>query len=268
MARCADVPWQPLTVHDLREADANAFDAHVAYARAPRSCGACARPLAGVAAGSDPRAGWRGAPSVDFTLIDYASLQLLLAEWRRRYDDPQWQPAPLDATFRASSMKPMPARAPIMRVTRRGGSRASTICPRGPICRWCPRVPTRGRASRTAMRGSIARNGCAGQLREPFRAERGKRRAGRVRRSRRPLEPVARVLPEPDGAEPSARASAHRRGARRFHRIEPACCRRNKGAISSSVRARSARACSTTSTIAFTGVDVMRTRAAAARMRR
>ncbi|MDE9390420.1 hypothetical protein NB836_034705, partial [Pseudomonas aeruginosa] len=38
--------------------------------------------------------------SVDFTLVDYASLQLLLGEWRRRYLDPQWTAEPLEATFR------------------------------------------------------------------------------------------------------------------------------------------------------------------------
>lgn len=37
---------------------------------------------------------------MDFTLVDYASLQLLLGEWRRRYLDPQWTAEPLEATFR------------------------------------------------------------------------------------------------------------------------------------------------------------------------
>ncbi|MGS0894514.1 amino acid adenylation domain-containing protein [Burkholderia stagnalis] len=97
-----DVPWQPLVAHDLRDAGAVAFDAHVARVR--ERLDHAVHPLdrwpvlqPEVSLGPD------GAVlhlSVDFTLIDYASLQLLLAEWRRRYDDPQWRPAPLDATFR------------------------------------------------------------------------------------------------------------------------------------------------------------------------
>ena len=97
-----DVPWQPLTVHDLREADANAFDAHVKRMRERLDHAVHALDRWPVLQ-PEVTLGPDGAVlhlSVDFTLIDYASLQLLLAEWRRRYDDPQWQPAPLDATFR------------------------------------------------------------------------------------------------------------------------------------------------------------------------
>ncbi|WP_431227452.1 amino acid adenylation domain-containing protein [Burkholderia contaminans] len=97
-----DVPWQPLTVHDLREADANAFDEHVKRMRERLDHAVHALDRWPVL---QPEVSLGPADavlhlSVDFTLIDYASLQLLLAEWRRRYDDPQWQPAPLDATFR------------------------------------------------------------------------------------------------------------------------------------------------------------------------
>ena len=97
-----DVPWQPLTVHDLREADANAFDAHLNRVRERLDHAVHALDRWPVLQ-PEVSLGQEAAVlhlSVDFTLIDYASLQLLLAEWRRRYDDPQWQPAPLDATFR------------------------------------------------------------------------------------------------------------------------------------------------------------------------
>lgn len=97
-----DVPWQRLTVHDLREAGANAFDAHVSRVRERLDHAVHALDRWPVLQ-PEVSLGPDGAVlhlSVDFTLIDYASLQLLLAEWRRRYDDPQWRPAPLDATFR------------------------------------------------------------------------------------------------------------------------------------------------------------------------
>ncbi|UEP37269.1 amino acid adenylation domain-containing protein [Burkholderia ambifaria] len=97
-----DVSWQPLIVHDLHEADANAFGAHLnrVRERLDHAVHALDRwPVLQpeVSLGPD-RAVLH--LSVDFTLIDYASLQLLLAEWRRRYDDPQWRPEPLDVTFR------------------------------------------------------------------------------------------------------------------------------------------------------------------------
>ncbi|MDN7851746.1 non-ribosomal peptide synthetase [Burkholderia seminalis] len=97
-----DVPWQRLTVHDLRDGDAHAFDAHVQRVRERLDHAVHALDRWPVLQ-PEVSLGPDGALlhlSVDFTLIDYASLQLLLAEWRRRYDDPQWQPAPLDATFR------------------------------------------------------------------------------------------------------------------------------------------------------------------------
>jgi len=97
-----DVPWQRLTVHDLRDVDANAFDAHVNHVRERLDHAVHALDRWPVLQ-PEVSLGPDGAVlhlSVDFTLIDYASLQLLLAEWRRRYDDAQWQPAPLDATFR------------------------------------------------------------------------------------------------------------------------------------------------------------------------
>lgn len=97
-----DVPWQPLTVHDLRDADAAAFDAHVGRVRERLDHAVHALDRWPVLQ-PEVSLGPDGAVlhlSVDFTLIDYASLQLLLAEWRHRYDDPQWRPEPLDATFR------------------------------------------------------------------------------------------------------------------------------------------------------------------------
>ncbi|VBB14763.1 non-ribosomal peptide synthetase [Burkholderia stabilis] len=97
-----DVPWQPLAVHDLRDADATAFDAHISRVRERLDHAVHALDHWPVLQ-PEVSLGPDGAVlhlSVDFTLIDYASLQLLLAEWRRRYDDPQWRPALLDATFR------------------------------------------------------------------------------------------------------------------------------------------------------------------------
>ncbi|AIP67027.1 peptide synthetase [Burkholderia thailandensis] len=97
-----DVPWQTLAAHDLRDADAAAFDAHVSRVRERLDHAVHALDRWPVLQ-PEVSLGPDGAVlhlSVDFTLIDYASLQLLLAEWRRRYDDPQWRPAPLDVTFR------------------------------------------------------------------------------------------------------------------------------------------------------------------------
>ncbi|MXN77938.1 amino acid adenylation domain-containing protein [Burkholderia sp. 4701] len=97
-----DVPWQSLAAHDLRDAGAAAFDAHLVRVRARLDHAVHAldrwpvlQPE--ISVGPDHAVLHL---SVDFTLIDYASLQLLLAEWRRRYDDPHWKPAPLDVTFR------------------------------------------------------------------------------------------------------------------------------------------------------------------------
>ncbi|WP_152989457.1 amino acid adenylation domain-containing protein, partial [Burkholderia pseudomallei] len=97
-----DVPWQTLAVHDLRDANAAAFDAHVRRVRERLDHAVHALDRWPVLQ-PEVSIGPDGAVlhlSVDFTLIDYASLQLLLAEWRRRHDDPQWKPAPLDVTFR------------------------------------------------------------------------------------------------------------------------------------------------------------------------
>ncbi|HHK3068679.1 TPA: condensation domain-containing protein, partial [Pseudomonas aeruginosa] len=97
-----EVPWQRLTVHACAGLDEAAFQAHLERVR-ERLDHACAaldqwpvlRPELSI--GRDDCVLHC---SVDFTLVDYASLQLLLGEWRRRYLDPQWTAEPLEATFR------------------------------------------------------------------------------------------------------------------------------------------------------------------------
>ncbi|MFP8981712.1 condensation domain-containing protein, partial [Pseudomonas aeruginosa] len=97
-----EVPWQRLTVHACAGLDEAAFQAHLERVR-ERLDHACAaldqwpvlRPELSI--GQDACVLHC---SVDFTLVDYASLQLLLGEWRRRYLDPQWTAEPLEATFR------------------------------------------------------------------------------------------------------------------------------------------------------------------------
>ena len=97
-----EVPWQSLTVHDGATLDDDAFAAHLAQVRerldhrcAPLDQWPVLRPELSIG-----RQGCVLHMSVDFTLIDYASLQLLLDEWRRRYREPQETALPLDATFR------------------------------------------------------------------------------------------------------------------------------------------------------------------------
>ncbi|MED5090695.1 pyochelin non-ribosomal peptide synthetase PchF, partial [Pseudomonas aeruginosa] len=97
-----EVPWQRLTVHACAGLDEAAFQAHLERVR-ERLDHACAaldqwpvlRPELSIG-----RDACVLHCSVDFTLVDYASLQLLLGEWRRRYLDPQWTAEPLEATFR------------------------------------------------------------------------------------------------------------------------------------------------------------------------
>lgn len=98
----SEVPWQALQVHDRRNAGQSAFDTHLEEVRdrldhespvldqwpvlrPELTCGpeVCVLHM-----------------SVDFTIVDYASLQLLLREWWERYHDPDRSPAPLEATFR------------------------------------------------------------------------------------------------------------------------------------------------------------------------
>ena len=96
------MPWQRLTVHACAGLDEAAFQAHLERVR-ERLDHACAaldqwpvlRPELSIG-----RDACVLHCSVDFTLVDYASLQLLLGEWRRRYLDPQWTAEPLEATFR------------------------------------------------------------------------------------------------------------------------------------------------------------------------
>lgn len=96
-----DVPWQSLVVHDGTTLDPDAFGAHLAQVR-ERLDHRCAPLDQWPVLCPELSIGRQGCVlhmSVDFTLIDYASLQLLLDEWRRRYRDPQVTPPP-EATFR------------------------------------------------------------------------------------------------------------------------------------------------------------------------
>ncbi|WP_413205729.1 amino acid adenylation domain-containing protein [Rhodospirillum sp. A1_3_36] len=98
----AEVPWQGLTVHDLRNAGQAAFDTHLKEVRGRLDHETPALdhwPVLRPEVSRGPEECILHM-SVDFTIIDYASLQLLLQEWQRRYADPDWAPEPLDATFR------------------------------------------------------------------------------------------------------------------------------------------------------------------------
>ncbi|MGE8356621.1 MAG: condensation domain-containing protein, partial [Microvirgula sp.] len=97
-----EVPWQSLTVHDGATLDDDAFAAHLAQVR-ERLDHRCAPLDQWPVLCPELSIGRQGCVlhmSVDFTLIDYASLQLLLDEWRRRYREPQETALLLDATFR------------------------------------------------------------------------------------------------------------------------------------------------------------------------
>lgn len=152
-----EVPWQRLTVHACAGLDEAAFQAHLERVR-ERLDHACAaldqwpvlRPELSIG-----RDACVLHCSVDFTLVDYASLQLLLGEWRRRYLDPQWTAEPLEATFRdyvgveqrRHSRQPGSA-------TATGGWRVSTRYRGVPTCRCgCSRTPG-PRASGTSTRAS------------------------------------------------------------------------------------------------------------------
>ncbi|QVM98995.1 amino acid adenylation domain-containing protein [Pseudomonas sp. SORT22] len=98
----AQVPWQCLPLHDLRQASAQAFDAHLQQVRErlDHACHALDQwpvLLPELSLGAD-RAVLHC--SVDFTLIDYASLQLLLVELSQRYLEPNRHWPVLEATFR------------------------------------------------------------------------------------------------------------------------------------------------------------------------
>ncbi|MGV8209079.1 hypothetical protein, partial [Pseudomonas aeruginosa] len=98
----SQVPWQLLTLHASSGLDEAAFHAQLERVR-ERLHHACAAPDQWPVLRPELSIGQDACVlhcSVDFTLVDYASLQLLLGEWRRRYLDPQWTAEPLEATFR------------------------------------------------------------------------------------------------------------------------------------------------------------------------
>jgi len=97
-----DTPWQHLTVHDLRDAKSTTVDSHLHQVRDRLDHAVhdltqwpILRPEVTLTATQTILH-----LSVDFALIDYASLQMLLHEWQRRYDDPAWKPEPLTVSFR------------------------------------------------------------------------------------------------------------------------------------------------------------------------
>ncbi|MDH0303283.1 MULTISPECIES: non-ribosomal peptide synthetase [unclassified Pseudomonas] len=96
------VPWQALPVHDLRQATPEAFVAHLQQVR-ERLDHACHALDQWPILLPEISLGAEGAVlhcSVDFTLIDYASLQLLLVELNQRYLEPTRHWPALEATFR------------------------------------------------------------------------------------------------------------------------------------------------------------------------
>ncbi|TRX74487.1 non-ribosomal peptide synthetase [Pseudomonas mangiferae] len=97
-----DVPWQTLALHDGRDLDGPAFAAHLDQVRQrlDHACPALDQwPILRPELSLGPDRAILHC-SVDFTLVDYASLQLLLGEWRQRYARPDEPPQPLEATFR------------------------------------------------------------------------------------------------------------------------------------------------------------------------
>ncbi|MFL1549805.1 amino acid adenylation domain-containing protein [Pseudomonas sp. D47] len=98
----AQVAWQQLPVHDLRQASTEAFDAHLhaVRTRLDHACHALDQwpiLLPEVTLGREQAVLHC---SVDFTLLDYASLQLLLVELHQRYLEPTRHWPVLEATFR------------------------------------------------------------------------------------------------------------------------------------------------------------------------
>ncbi len=97
-----EVPWQTLTVHACQDLDEKSFAAHLdrLRERLDHACPALdAWPILRpeISLGRDRCILHM---SVDFTVIDYASLQMLLAEWLQRYRDPLIQLPVLEPTFR------------------------------------------------------------------------------------------------------------------------------------------------------------------------
>ncbi|WP_442113751.1 amino acid adenylation domain-containing protein [Pseudomonas sp. NUPR-001] len=98
----AQVPRQQLPLHDLRQATREAFEAHLQQVRErlDHACHALDQwpiLLPELSLGAERTVLHC---SVDFTLLDYASLQLLLVELTQRYLEPTRQWPELEATFR------------------------------------------------------------------------------------------------------------------------------------------------------------------------
>lgn len=212
-----EVPWQRLTVHACAGLDEAAFQAHLERVR-ERLDHACAaldqwpvlRPELSI--GRDDCVLHC---SVDFTLVDYASLQLLLGEWRRRYLDPQWTAEPLEATFRDYvGVEQRRRQSPAWQRDRDWWLARLDALPGRPDLPLRAQPDTRS----TRFRHFHARlDEAAWQAlgaRRRTRPERCRRGPGGLRRDHRSLEPGTGVLSQPDGTQPAAAASAAGAGAR------------------------------------------------------
>ncbi|SCE17201.1 nonribosomal peptide synthetase protein BlmIV [Streptomyces sp. Termitarium-T10T-6] len=99
----AETPPYAIAVTDLRDVSDAERDEALARVRAElenQVLPSGSWPLFDIRATHLPDQRTRLHVSVDLLFVDVRSLLLVLAEWRRFYDDPAWSPAPLDHTFR------------------------------------------------------------------------------------------------------------------------------------------------------------------------
>ncbi|WP_159103600.1 holomycin non-ribosomal peptide synthetase HlmE [Streptomyces sp. CS149] len=99
----AETPPYAIAVTDLRDVSDAERDEALARIRAElenQVLPSGSWPLFDIRATHLPDQRTRLHVSVDLLFVDVRSLLLVLAEWRRFYDDPAWSPAPLDHTFR------------------------------------------------------------------------------------------------------------------------------------------------------------------------
>ncbi|MGP9652843.1 amino acid adenylation domain-containing protein [Halomonas sp. AOP35-4E-18] len=130
-----EVPWQSLMVHECQMLESIAFDEHLREVRErlDHECPALEQwPILRPELTQGPELCVLHI-SVDFTIIDYASLQLLLYEWMRRYQNPQLCPTPLVATFRDYVMVEQRRReSPVWRLDREWWLERLTVLPGRP----------------------------------------------------------------------------------------------------------------------------------------
>lgn len=97
-----EVPWQHLIVHDKRTSHADDVMAHLDQVRARLDHAIHVLDQWPVLCPEITLTSDRTILhlSIDLALIDYASLQMLLSEWRRRYNNAAWTPEPPAVSFR------------------------------------------------------------------------------------------------------------------------------------------------------------------------